>query len=149
MREIKAVWCHECGGSRLLSAVASTQRYPGHATQAGQIACQCHNGVYGGKWVIVVDDDVDVTNLDELIWATLTRADPMTDIDFIRNAWDSPADPLIHPDERAKGNITNSRMIIDACRPFHWKDEFPMSNAPSPEVARKAEEKFGYLMKNR
>jgi UbiD family decarboxylase len=144
--DIKAVWCHECGGSRLLIAVAITQRYPGHATQAGQIACQCHNGVYGGKWVIVVDDDVDVTNLDELIWATLTRADPMTDIDFIRNAWDSPADPLIHPDERAKGNITNSRMIIDACRPFHWRDRFSPITKARPEIAAKAREKFGYLL---
>jgi hypothetical protein len=28
-------------------------------------------------------------------------------------------------------------------------DKFPMSNAASPEVVAKAEEKFGYLMKGR
>ena len=144
--DVKAVWGHEAGGSRLLIGISITQRYPGHSRQAGQIACQCHSGAYGGKWVIVTDDDIDVTNLDELIWAALTRADPMTDLDFIRNTWASPADPLIHPDERAKGNITNSRMIIDACRPFHWRDRFSPVTKARPELARKAREKFSYLL---
>jgi 4-hydroxy-3-polyprenylbenzoate decarboxylase len=144
--DVKAVWCHECGGSRLLITIAITQRYPGHATQAGQIASQCHVGAYGGKWVIVVDEDVDVTNLEEVIWAAMTRADPMTDIDFIRNTWASPADPRIEPEERAKGNMTNSRMIIDACRPFHWRDKFSPITKARPELAKKGREKFGYLL---
>jgi len=144
--DVTAVWGHEAGGSRMLIGISITQRYPGHARQAGQIACQCHSGAYGGKWVIVTDDDIDVTNLDELIWAALTRADPLTDLDFIRNTWASPADPLIHPDERAKGNITNSRMIIDACRPFHWRDRFSPVTKARPELARKARDKFSYLL---
>jgi 4-hydroxy-3-polyprenylbenzoate decarboxylase len=53
---------------------------------------------------------------------------------------------LIHPDERAKGNITNSRMIIDACRPFHWRDRFSPITKARPEIAAKAREKFGYLL---
>jgi len=145
--DVKAVWCHECGGSRLLIAVSITQRYPGHATQAGQIACQCHNGAYGGRWVIVVDEDVDVTNLEELMWAALTRADPKTDFDFVSVAWDSPADPLIPPEERARGNISNSRVIMDACRPFHWRDKFSPVTKARPEIARRAREKFGYLLR--
>ncbi len=144
--DVKAVWAHECGGSRLLYGVSIRQRYNGHAVQAGHIACQCHAGAYGGRWVIVVDDDIDVSNLDELIWAALTRADPAKDIDFLRGAWDSPADPRIEPAERAKGNITNSRMIIDACRPYHWRSEFPPPVKASPEVARAAREKFGWLL---
>ena len=97
--------------------------------------------------MIVVDDDVDVTNMEEVIWAAMTRADPMTDIDFIRNAWASPADPRIVPEERAKGNMTNSRMIIDACRPFHWRDKFSPITKARPEIAKKAREKFGYLLR--
>ena len=144
--DVTAVWCHEAGGSRMLIGISIKQRYPGHSKQAGHIACQCHSGAYGGKWVIVTDEDIDVTNLEELIWAAVTRADPVTDLDFIRNAWASPADPRITPEERAKGNITNSRMIIDACRPFHWRDKFPPVTKASPEVARKAREKFSYLL---
>ena len=47
--------------------------------------------------------------------------------------------------EKEKGNLTNSRAIIDACRPFHWKDDFPLVNSPSPETAKEAREKWGYL----
>ena len=144
--DVSAVWAHEVGGSRMLLGVAIKQRYPGHAKQAGHIACQCQAGAYGGKWVIVVDDDVDVTSLDDLIAAALTRSDPATSTDFIRDCWTSPADPRVHPDERAKGNLTNSRMIIDACIPFHWRDRFSKSIRPSADVARRAREKFGYLL---
>ncbi len=144
--DVSAVWAHEAGGSRMLLAVAINQRYPGHARQAGHVACQCHAGAYGGKWVIVVDDDVDVTDLDQLIWAALTRADPATSIDFITGAWTSPADPRVHPDERRRGNLTNSRMIIDACIPYHWRDQFSPTTKPSAGYARRAREKFSHLL---
>jgi UbiD family decarboxylase len=144
--DVKAVWAHECGGSRLLYGVSISQRYGGHAVQAGHIACQCHVGAYGGRWVIVVDDDIDVSNLQELIWAALTRADPVKDIDFLRGAWDSPADPRIEPAERAKGNLTNSRMIINACRPYHWRNQFPGAVKPTADVARRAQQKFSWLL---
>jgi 4-hydroxy-3-polyprenylbenzoate decarboxylase len=144
--DVKAVWAHECGGSRLLYGVAISQRYDGHAVQAGHIASQCHVGAYGNRWVIVVDDDIDVSNLDELMWAALTRADPVKDVDFIRGGWNSPADPLVSPADRAAGRTTNTRMIINACRPFSWRDEFVAAVKPSDAMARRAREKFGWLL---
>jgi 4-hydroxy-3-polyprenylbenzoate decarboxylase len=96
--------------------------------------------------VIVVDEDIDVSNLDELIWAMLTRSDPATSIDFVKGAWSTPLDPRIDPVDRAAGNFTNSRAIIDACRPFHWRDKFAPVNMPGPEVMKKAREKFSYLL---
>ena len=144
--DVRAVWAHEVGTARMLLGVSITQRYPGHSKQAGHIACQCHVGAYAGKYVIVVDDDIDVSNLDELIWAMLTRSDPATSIDIVHGAWSTPLDPRISPEDKAKGNFTNSRAIIDACRPFHWRDKFPLVNMPSPAVMKKAREKFGYLL---
>jgi len=144
--DVKAAWCHEVGTARMLVGVAITQRYPGHSKQAGHIACQCHVGAYCGKYVIVVDDDVDVSNLEELIWAMLTRSDPATSIDFIKGAWSTPLDPRLDPEERERGNFTNSRAIIDACRPYHWRDKFPRVNQLSPAALKKAREKFGYLL---
>jgi len=144
--DVKAAWCHEVGTARMLVGVAITQRYAGHSKQAGHVACQCHVGAYAGKYVVVVDDDIDVSNLEELVWAMLTRSDPATSIDFIRGAWSTPLDPRLDPEERAKGNFTNSRAIIDACRPFHWRDKFPLVNQLSPAALKKAREKFGYLL---
>ncbi len=144
--DVKAVWAHEVGTARMLVAVSITQRYGGHARQAGHVACMCHVGAYCGRYVIVVDDDIDVSNLDEVIWAMISRSDPATSIDIITNAWSTPLDPRLAPEDRAKGNYTNSRAIIDACRPFHWRNEFPRVNMPSKETMKKARAKFGYLV---
>ncbi|HEY5607299.1 MAG TPA: UbiD family decarboxylase [Alphaproteobacteria bacterium] len=144
--DVQQVWCHEVGGSRLLHGVSIKQRYPGHAVQAGHIAAQCGASAYASKYIIVVDEDVDVTNLESLIWALLTRTDPKESIQFITGAWDSPADPALSPAKRASGDMTHSVAVIDACKPFHWKDKFPPSNTPSAEVAKKAREKFGWLL---
>jgi 4-hydroxy-3-polyprenylbenzoate decarboxylase len=144
--EVQQVWCHEIGGSRLLHGISIKQKYPGHATQAGFIAAQCGAAAYASKYVIVTDDDVDVTDLDHLLWAMLTRTEPKESIQFIQNAWDSPADPRLAPDKRAVGDMTHSVAVINACKPYHWRDKFPASNTPSPEVTRKAKEKFGWLL---
>jgi 4-hydroxy-3-polyprenylbenzoate decarboxylase len=143
--DVTAVWCHEAGGSRQLTAVAIKQRYPGHASQAGHIAAQCRSASYAGKYVVVVDDDVNVSDLEELMWAVCSRSDPATSIDIIRSAWSTPLDPSIPPWEKEKGNFTNSRAIIDACRPFHWKDQYPTVNMPKPETAARARELFAWM----
>ena len=97
-------------------------------------------------YIVVTDEDIDVTNLENLNWAMLTRTDPKESIQFIEGSWDSPADPRIPPAQRAAGNLTHSVAVINACRPYHWRDQFPPANTPSPETARKAREKFGWLL---
>ena len=144
--DVTAVWAHEVGTARMLVALSIKQRYAGHAAQAGHVACQCHVGAYAGKYVIVVDDDIDVSDLEQVIWAMLTRSDPATSIDIVKNAWSTPLDPRIPPEEKAKKNFTNSRAIIDACRPYHWRDKFPKVNMPSAELAKETRERFSYLL---
>ena len=143
--DVTEVWAHEVGGSRLFLAVAIKQRYPGHAVQAGHIAAMCHAGAYLGRFVIVVDEDVNVTDLEEVIWAACTRCDPVSNINFIENAWSSALDPILSPQDRKDGKLYNSRAIIDACRPFHWKDDFQKVNAPSPEARREAWDRWAHL----
>ncbi len=145
--DVTGVWCHEVGGTRMFIAVSVTTRYPGHSVQTGHIASQCGGGAYAGKYVVVVDDDVDVANLEEVIWAMALRSDPATSIDIIRGAWSTPLDPSIPPWQKEKRNYTNSRAIIDACRPFHWKDRYPAVNTPKPDALARVREKFGHLLK--
>ena len=144
--DVSAAWCHEVGGSRMLLAVSIKQRYAGHARQAGHVASMSRTGVDGNRWVIVTDEDVDVTDLNEVIYAALTRADPADDIDFIRGGKTQKSDPRLPPWERDAGNLTNSRMIIDACIPYHWREDFPEINQPSADSVKRAREKFGYLL---
>ena len=145
--DVTAVWCHEVGGSRMFTGVSIKQRYPGHARQAGHIAAQCRVGAYAGKYVVVVDDDIDVSDLGDLMWGMVFRSDPATSIDIIKEAWSTSLDPTIPPWEKDQGHTTNSRAVIDACRPFHWRDQYPKVNMPSEELSKLAKEKFGYLLK--
>lgn len=140
---IKQVWCHEVGGCRMLNVIAIEQLYPGHARQTALLASQVRVGAYMNKWTVVVDEDIDATDLNDVIWACLTRADPIEDFEIIRRAWSTPLDPVIHPDQ--KGH--HSRVIIDACRPWEWRDQFPHPIGPSPEVKRATMEKWGWILK--
>jgi UbiD family decarboxylase len=139
--DVTGVWCHEAGGSRLFVAVSIKQRYFGHSRQAMHVAAMCHTGAYLGRYVVVVDDDIDVTDLEQVVWAMCTRSDPERSIDFIKRAWSGPLDSAIKPSEKG----FNSRALIDATRPWEWRDQFPAVSAPSPEVAKKAREKWGWL----
>lgn len=106
----------------------------------------CHVGAAAGKYVIVVDADVDVTDLDDVMWACVTRSDPAPSIDIVRNSWSTPLDPSIPPAKRRVGDITNSRAIIDAGRPYHWQDEFPQGNTMSPQNYEAARRKWRQLL---
>jgi hypothetical protein len=45
-----------------------------------------------------------------------------------------------------KASSTNSRAIIDACRPFERLADFPRVARTSPELRRKVQEKFADLL---
>src|SRR5436305_9490176 len=77
---VEQVWCHEVGAARTLHGVSIKQRYPGHAVQAAHIAAQCGGSAYASKYIVVCDEDVDVTNLEHMLWAMCTRTDPVESI---------------------------------------------------------------------
>ena len=78
---VTQVWCHEIGGARMFHGVVdqaalSGARGAGRARRPRNAAASA----YASKYVVVVDEDVDVTNLDHLLWAMLTRTDPKESI---------------------------------------------------------------------
>ena len=130
-----------CYYIRFMTVVSIRQRYPGHARQAGVIASQCHGGAYLGRYVIVVDDDIDVTELNDVLWALCTRVDPAQSVEIIRRAWSGPLDPAIHRDKKG----FSSRLIIDACRPYEWLKDFPPAIEISAEKREAIKKKWGEL----
>ncbi len=108
--------------------VAIRQQYAGHAKQAGMAVLACAAGARNGRLVVIVDEDIDPSNIDEVVWAMSTRIDPASDIQVVDNCWASPLDPRMPPDRSENGPHTNSRAIIYAVRPFEWRDKFPAVN---------------------
>jgi 3-polyprenyl-4-hydroxybenzoate decarboxylase len=94
------------------------------------IASQCRSGAYLGRYVIVVDEDIDITNSEEVIWAISSRSDPVQSIDILRRCWSGPLDPRIPVEDRG----FSSRAIIDATRPYEWREKFPKVSGASRDL---------------
>jgi 4-hydroxy-3-polyprenylbenzoate decarboxylase len=139
--EIKGVWTPESAGGRLLVNVAITQRFCGHATQVGLLATSLQAGAYMNRYVIVVDEDIDVTNLDEVMWAVCTRTDPKTDINILQNMWGSIRDPVLRDHKRPY----MSRAVIDATIPYDQRKVFPKVAVSSPTLQREVAAKWKFL----
>jgi UbiD family decarboxylase len=135
--DVVGAWQHV---SQLMTVVALRQRYDGHAKRAAAVAA-AHS--YMARIVVVVDDDIDPSNLADVMWAVATRCEPAEGIDILRKAWSSALDPRIPPDHKARGVTSHSKALIDACRPFAWIDKFPTPSALSPGEAREIETKWG------
>ena len=68
------------------------------------------------KQVIVVDDDVDIFDMNDVLWAIATRVRAEKDIVLIPGAKGAILDPISDPE-----NFTLTKMGIDATRP-HGRD---------------------------
>jgi 4-hydroxy-3-polyprenylbenzoate decarboxylase len=86
------------------------------------MAAQAPAGAYYTKWIIAVDEDIDPTNMNEVIWAMSTRANPIDDVDFLRHTWGSPLDPSIFP---LALRTDGSKALINACKPHRYLGQFP------------------------
>jgi 4-hydroxy-3-polyprenylbenzoate decarboxylase len=97
-----------------LAVISIKKRYPGQAKKVmmglwgmGQLALT--------KMFVVVDDDINVQNMDEVLWAITARTDPARDTIIIDNApTDSldPASPIVN---------LGSKLGIDATT--KWREE--------------------------
>jgi UbiD family decarboxylase len=136
--DIRGVWCHPYAGHRLFVIISIKQRYPGHAKQTAAIASQCHAGAYLGRYVVVVDDDIDPSNMNDVVWALATRSDPAQSIDILRRCWSGPLDPVIPVDK--KGH--NSKALIEATRPYENLKDFPVAIDVGKELAEQVTRKW-------
>ncbi|MFB6096743.1 MAG: UbiD family decarboxylase [Haloferacaceae archaeon] len=138
---VEGVWRHESGGSRLFNVVSIRQRYAGHARQAATVASQTRAGAYANRFTVVVDEDIDPSDLDEVLWAMSTRCDPATDIEIQDRTWSTPLDPLVKEEDARQP--FNSRAIVDATIPYERMEEFPPVAETSPEYREEIKEKWG------
>jgi UbiD family decarboxylase len=125
-----------------MAIISLKQAYPGHAMRAAHGALGGTAG-YHGRFVIVVDDDIDPFNLGQVLWAIATRCDPETSLDVCRRIWSYKIDPRLPKQKKEVGDYTGSVAIIDACRPYHWIDDFPSTTQISEDLLKKTQAKWG------
>jgi UbiD family decarboxylase len=142
--DVHGLWAHEIGGARMFNVVSIKQRYAGHSRQAGHILSQCGVGAYMSRYSVVVDEDIDPSNLQEVMWAIATRTDPEVDIDITKRGMGSKNDPMSIA-YRYNAPFC-SKAIIDACRPYDFINEFPAVAEASKELQEKVRAKWKDLL---
>lgn len=147
--DVKGAWIHEAGGSRCSIVTSIKQKFYGHATQAAAIASCCQQGSMMSKFSVVVDDDIDPTNLKEVVWAISTRCNPTEDIDILRQAQSNMVEPTLRPEDKKSGMVFSSRAIIRAVRPFDMIKNGTFADIAEnpPEILDAVKEKYKDILK--
>src|SRR5262249_36539292 len=115
----------------VLTVVSIKQLYAGQAAQVMGPASQCTAGAYFGKYVIVVEADIDPTNVSEVLWAMATRLRTAQSIDILRETWTTDLDPSLKPLEiRPWG----SKCLINACMDYRFIKTFSKRTKLSKEA---------------
>lgn len=137
------VWVY---GASLLVVIAIRQQFAGHAKQA-LLSAGAFTGTGPRRFVVTVDDDIDPSNLDDVIWAIVTRADPADAMDIVRDAWSTSLDPVISPAKRKIGKFSTGLCLLNACRPYEYRNEFPEFKTRDPKVEERVRTTWPDLFK--
>jgi 4-hydroxy-3-polyprenylbenzoate decarboxylase len=142
---VKGVWLIEDAALHCMPVISLQQLYGGHAKQAALVAAGSLVAGYAARYIIVVDEDIDPSNISEVLWAIGTRSEP-EEIEVLKGCWGSWASPRLTPEQRKIDDREHSVGIILACKPYKWIKDFPPSVKTSPELAKRVREKWPELL---
>jgi 4-hydroxy-3-polyprenylbenzoate decarboxylase len=141
---IKGVWAHYTGSGGLFNVISIEQLYSGHAREVGLIASQYPAEM--GSYTVVVEDDIDPSNLDQVLWAMATRARLDRQIQILPGCHTNNVNTAIPLKEKRSSEkavpLTAARVVIDACRDLSWKDDWYPIARVSPELRTQLLEKW-------
>jgi len=143
---ITGVYRPESGGANLLTFLSIKPAYDGHARQAGIVASQLLHPSHSTRYVIVVDDGLDITNLEEVMWAVSTRSDPARSITIIDQTHANALDPMVRSRYEPNAGNTGSCAIIDACWPYRARSKVPKVAESSEEFKKQVKDKWSGIL---
>ena len=101
------------GCSYRMAIVSMKKQYPGHAKRVMMGVWSFLRQFMYTKFVIVTDDDIDVRNWEDVVWAMTTRMDPVRDTVMIENT------PIDYLDFASPVSGLGSKMGLDATNKLH------------------------------
>jgi 2,5-furandicarboxylate decarboxylase 1 len=117
---VTAVYMPVSGACRFTAYVAIKKRVPGEGKSAGLAALAANPNV---KIAVVVDDDIDIYDEQQVLWAIATTFEADTGLAVIPNAMGSHLNPSAYGEVRSQKGPMNTKMVIDATRPATMKFE--------------------------
>lgn len=138
------VYCHPSGGGKYIAIMQFKKTLPsdeGRQRQAALLAFAAFNEL---KHVFLVDEDVDIFDTNDVLWAMTTRYQGDVDTVMLPGVRCHPLDPSssvdYSPSIRDKG--CSCKMIFDCTVPFALKDKFQRSRFMELDPAKWVPELF-------
>jgi len=122
------------GCSYRMAIVSMKKQYPEHAKRVMMGVWSFLRQFMYTKFVIVTDDDIDVRNWEDVVWAMTTRMDPVRDTMMVENT------PIDYLDFASPVSGLGSKMGMDATNKMHgetdreWGETIVMDEAVKQRV---------------
>lgn len=139
--EIVDFWLPPEGCSYRFAVISIKKTYPGQAKRIMMGAWSYLRQFMYTKYIIIVDDDIDVRDWKEVIWAISTRSDPSRDVTIVDNT------PIDYLDFASPLDNIGGKMGIDATNKIgsetsrNWGEIIKMSD----DIIKKIDEIFDEL----
>ncbi|MCC2625399.1 MAG: 4-hydroxy-3-polyprenylbenzoate decarboxylase [Burkholderiales bacterium] len=131
------------GCSYRMAIVSMQKRYPGHAKRVMLGIWSYLRQFMYTKFIVVVDNDIDIRSWNDVIWAITTRVDPSRDTTLIDNT------PIDYLDFASPISGLGSKMGIDATTklPGETSREWGRVIVPDPAVKTKMDKLYSTIFK--
>ena len=135
---LQNVFAHSSGGGKLLAVMQFKKITPADEGRQRQAALLAFSAFPELKHVILVDEDVDIFDTDDVLWAMQTRYQGDNDTIFIPGVRCHPLDPSQSPafSNRLIQEGTSCKTIFDCTVPLHLKEHFQRCKFMEVDVKR-------------
>ena len=132
------------GCSYRMAVISMKKQYAGHAKRVMLGTWSYLRQFMYTKFVIVVDDDVDVRNWQDVIWAITTRMDPARDLTILENT------PIDYLDFASPVSGLGSKAGFDATNkwPGETDREWGKTIKMSDEIVNRVDDRWDELFKD-
>ncbi len=136
---VRDVHLLEAGGGAAFLAISLRRDHPG-LPQRAMWAVWAYDPSWS-KWVVVVDDDIDVRDYFQVLWAMSWHVQPARDVYINRDTAGVALDPSVSEDADSadRKTIASSKVGVDATR----KHKFPARSVPPKEDLDRVDAQWG------
>ena len=123
---LRNVYAHPSGGGKYMVILQIAKKQPSDEGRQRQAALLAFSAFSELKHVILVDEDVDIFDTDDVLWALNTRYQGDVDTIFIPGVRCHPLDPSQRPDYSPSIPDVgiSCKTIFDCTVPFRMKERF-------------------------
>lgn len=135
---VQNVYAHSSGGGKFIAVIQFKKTVPSDEGRQRQAALLAFSAFPELKQVILVDEDVDIFDTNDVLWAMTTRMQPDVDIVTIPGVRCHPLDPSNDPacSWSIRDHGIACKTIYDATIPFNQKARFQRAKFMEVDVKK-------------